>query len=33
MTFALDDRLAHDGLVIGDMPLSRVLLMNDARSP
>jgi diadenosine tetraphosphate (Ap4A) HIT family hydrolase len=33
MTFALDDRLARDTLVIGDLPLSRLLLMNDARWP
>ncbi len=33
MTFALDDRLARDTLVIGDWPLSRVLLMNDSRWP
>ncbi len=33
MTFALDDRLARDGLVIGDLTLCRVLLMNDARWP
>ena len=33
MIFALDDRLARDGLVIGDLALCRVLLMNDARWP
>ncbi len=33
MSFALDERLARDTLVIGDMPLCRVLLMNDARWP
>jgi len=33
MTFALDHRLARDTLVVGDMPLCRVLLMNDARWP
>jgi diadenosine tetraphosphate (Ap4A) HIT family hydrolase len=33
MTFALDDRLARDALDIGDFPLSRLLLMNDARWP
>jgi diadenosine tetraphosphate (Ap4A) HIT family hydrolase len=33
MTFVLDDRLARDTLVIGDLPLSRLLLMNDARWP
>jgi diadenosine tetraphosphate (Ap4A) HIT family hydrolase len=31
MSFALDERLARDALVIGDLPLCRVLLMNDAR--
>jgi diadenosine tetraphosphate (Ap4A) HIT family hydrolase len=31
--FALDPQLAHDTLVIGDLPLSRVLLMNDANFP
>jgi diadenosine tetraphosphate (Ap4A) HIT family hydrolase len=31
VTFALDHRLAHDALVIGDLTLCRVLLMNDAR--
>ena len=30
MTFALDDRLARDTLVIGDLTLCRVLMMNDA---
>jgi diadenosine tetraphosphate (Ap4A) HIT family hydrolase len=33
MTFALDDRLARDTLVVGDMPLCRVVLMNDVRWP
>jgi diadenosine tetraphosphate (Ap4A) HIT family hydrolase len=33
MTFVLDDRLASDTLVIGDLQLCRVLLMNDARWP
>jgi diadenosine tetraphosphate (Ap4A) HIT family hydrolase len=33
MIFALDNRLARDGLVIGDLTLCRVLLMNDARWP
>jgi diadenosine tetraphosphate (Ap4A) HIT family hydrolase len=33
MTFALDDRLVHDTLVIGDLTLCRVLMMNDARWP
>ena len=33
MSFALDERLARDTLVVGDLPLSRVLLMNDARWP
>ena len=33
MTFVLDERLARDALVIGDWPLTRVLLMNDARWP
>jgi diadenosine tetraphosphate (Ap4A) HIT family hydrolase len=31
--FALDPRLAADALPIGDLPLSSVLLMNDARFP
>jgi|SRR5579871_5444948 len=31
MSFALDDRLAADAFVVGDMTLTRVLLMNDAR--
>ncbi len=33
MTFALDPRLAADTLAVGDLPLSRVLLMNDSRFP
>jgi diadenosine tetraphosphate (Ap4A) HIT family hydrolase len=33
MSFALDDRLARDTFVVGDMALTRVLLMNDARWP
>jgi diadenosine tetraphosphate (Ap4A) HIT family hydrolase len=31
--FTLDARLAADTLVVGDGPLSRILLMNDARYP
>ncbi|WP_281646838.1 HIT domain-containing protein [Parendozoicomonas sp. Alg238-R29] len=31
--FELDHRLAKDCIVIGDFPLSRMLLMNDARYP
>jgi diadenosine tetraphosphate (Ap4A) HIT family hydrolase len=33
VTFALDPRLAADTLAIGDLGLSRLLLMNDARFP
>jgi len=33
MQFVLDSRLAADAFVLGDMLLSRVLLMNDARFP
>ena len=33
MSFALDPRLAADTLPIGDLALSRALLMNDARYP
>jgi len=33
MSFALDPRLAADTLPVGDLELSRVLLMNDARYP
>ena len=31
--FALDPRLVADTLAVGDLPLSRVLLMRDARFP
>ena len=33
MTFALDPRLAADTLAVGDLALSRALLMNDSRYP
>ena len=33
MSFALDERLAKDTFVVGDLPLCRVLLMNDSRWP
>ena len=33
MSFALDPRLAGDTLPLGDLKLSRALLMNDARYP
>jgi len=33
MSFALDPRLAADTLAVGDLALSRALLMNDARYP
>ncbi len=33
MSFALDPRLAGDTLAVGDVSLSRVLLMNDSRYP
>ncbi len=33
MPFALDAKLAADTLPIGDLPLCRALLMNDARYP
>jgi hypothetical protein len=33
MTFVLDERLAREAFVIGDWPLTRVLLMSDARWP
>ena len=33
MSFALDERLARDAFAVGDMTLTRVLLMNDARWP
>ena len=32
-TFALDPRLAADTLPVAELPLSSVLLMNDARFP
>ena len=32
-TFAINARLAKDTILIGDLALSRVLLMNDARFP
>jgi diadenosine tetraphosphate (Ap4A) HIT family hydrolase len=32
-SFALDPRLAQDSIVLGDLPLSRVLLTNDANYP
>jgi diadenosine tetraphosphate (Ap4A) HIT family hydrolase len=32
-TFALDPRLAADTLPVGELPLSSVLLLNDARFP
>ena len=32
-TFLLDPRLAADAPLVGDLPLSRLLLMNDARFP
>ena len=31
--FELDPRLANDTLVVGELPLCRVLLMNDAQFP
>jgi diadenosine tetraphosphate (Ap4A) HIT family hydrolase len=31
--FALHPQLARDGVVMGDLPLSRLLLLNDARYP
>jgi diadenosine tetraphosphate (Ap4A) HIT family hydrolase len=31
--FGLDPRLAQDSILLGDLPLSRVLLMNDANYP
>jgi diadenosine tetraphosphate (Ap4A) HIT family hydrolase len=31
--FTLDPRLAQDSIPLGDLPLSRVLLMNDANYP
>jgi diadenosine tetraphosphate (Ap4A) HIT family hydrolase len=33
MSFALDERLKRDTFLVGDMPLSRILLMNDKRWP
>jgi diadenosine tetraphosphate (Ap4A) HIT family hydrolase len=33
MTFRLDPRLADDTCNVGDLPLSRLLLMDDARFP
>ena len=33
MTFALDPRLEADTLPLGELPLSRALVMNDARFP
>ncbi len=33
MSFALDETLARDAFAVGDMTLTRVLLMNDARWP
>ena len=33
MSFALDPRLAADTLAVGDLALSRLLLMNDSRYP
>jgi diadenosine tetraphosphate (Ap4A) HIT family hydrolase len=33
MSFALDEQLARDTFLVGDAPLSRILLMNDARYP
>ena len=33
MNFALDQRLQTDTVAVGDLPLSRVLLMNDSRWP
>ena len=33
MSFTLDERLAKDTLVVGDLPLCRVILMNDSRWP
>ncbi|MEK7266683.1 MAG: HIT domain-containing protein [Pseudomonadota bacterium] len=31
--FELDEHLANDTVIVGEMPLSRVLLMKDARFP
>jgi diadenosine tetraphosphate (Ap4A) HIT family hydrolase len=33
MSFTLDDQLATDAFLVGDMTLTRILLMNDARWP
>ncbi|WP_372739851.1 HIT domain-containing protein [Neptunomonas sp.] len=33
LEFELDSRLANDCIVLGDFPLSRLLLMNDANYP
>ena len=33
MTFQLDSRLAADTFLVGDLPLCRILLMNDSRFP
>ena len=33
MSFSLHPRLSHDTDFVGDLPLSRVLLMNDSRWP
>jgi diadenosine tetraphosphate (Ap4A) HIT family hydrolase len=33
MSLALDERFTSDALVVGDMKLSRIFLMNDARWP
>ncbi len=33
VSFALDERLAKDTFIVGDLALSRLLLMNDARWP
>jgi len=33
MSFVLDPRLAADTLLVGDLPLSRLLLMDDSRYP
>lgn len=32
-TFALDPQLAHDTVTLGDLPLSRVLMMDECRYP
>ena len=33
VSWTLDERLAQDSIALGDLPLSRVLLMNDANYP